>query len=369
MSEKSTYRLIVSGGGTGGHIFPAIAIADEFKRRHPDADILFVGAEGKMEMQKVPEAGYRIEGLPITGIQRKLDKRNLAFPFKLIKSLNKAGRIVKDFKPNAVVGVGGYASGPLLYAATKRKVPALIQEQNSFAGLTNKWLKNKVGTICVAYEGMEKYFPKEKLKLTGNPVRANLAEQLPNQKEAKAFWGFDPEQPVVLSIGGSLGAKTLNESLKGHIEAFEKAGVQLLWQCGAFYHERLQQFMQEMSPKGIRLEQFIKDMPQAYAAADVIISRAGALSVSELALVGKPVIFVPSPNVAEDHQTQNAQFMVKREAAWMVRDDEARTQLVPKALELLKHVEECQKLGQNIKKQAKPNATADIVDELEKLIK
>lgn len=368
MKERESYRIIISGGGTGGHIYPAIAIGSAFRDRHPDADILFVGAEGKMEMQKVPEAGFKIIGLWISGLQRSLTMNNLAFPFKVFSSVRKSLTIIRQFRPHAVVGVGGYASGPLLYAATLRGVPSLVQEQNSYAGLTNKWLAGKVQKICVAYEGMEKFFPKERIVLTGNPVRKNIAAGKLSRNEAVSSYKLDPAKPVVLVIGGSLGARTLNESMLAGLEKLQQSGVQLVWQCGRFYFEEMQQKTAGLDMRGIVLLEFVSEMDRAYAAADLVISRAGALSISELCLVGKPVIFVPSPNVAEDHQTKNAMALVQKDAAWIVKDSEARSTLVDKTLSLLRQEEEKKRLSGNILGLGKPNATEDIVNELEKLI-
>lgn len=368
MTAKQAYRIIISGGGTGGHIYPAIAIGTAFRDRYPDADILFVGAEGKMEMQKVPEAGFRIIGLWISGLQRSLAFSNLMFPFKVIASVWKSLRIVRQFKPNAVVGVGGYASGPLLYAATSRGIPSLVQEQNSYAGLTNKWLAKRVQRICVAYEGMEKFFPAEKLVLTGNPVRKDIAAKDIEREEAVQFFELNPAQPVILVIGGSLGARTLNESVLAGIDELQKAGVQVLWQCGRFYFEEMKRRTAGKDMTGIVLMEFIREMDQAYAAADIVVSRAGALSISELCVVARPVIFVPSPNVAEDHQTSNAMALVQRQAALMVSDAEAREHLVAAAIGLLYDEEKKAALAKNIESMGKPDATEMIVDELEKLI-
>lgn len=368
MIQKSAYRIIISGGGTGGHIFPAIAIGTAFREKYPDADILFVGAQGKMEMQRVPDAGFKIVGLWISGLQRSLTLSNLMFPLKVVSSLWKSRKIISDFKPDAVVGVGGYASGPLLYAATSKGIPSLIQEQNSYAGLTNKWLAKRVQKICVAYEGMEKFFPKEKLVVTGNPVRKDIATATITRQAAATGFGLDPAKPIVLVFGGSLGARTLNESVLAGLGAFQKTGVQVLWQCGRFYYEQLKQQTSELDMTGVLLLEFIKDMDKAYAAADVVVARAGALSISELCIVGKPVIFVPSPNVAEDHQTSNAQALVQKQAAKSVRDVDAREVLVPEVLELLRDKATQATLSSNIKALAKPDATDRILSELSTLI-
>ncbi len=358
--NQKPYRFIISGGGTGGHIFPALAIADRIKLEAPDSEILFVGAEGKMEMQKVPEAGYKILGLPIAGIQRSLTIKNLTFPFKLLNSLRQAKTIVKNFKPDAVIGVGGYASGPTLRAASNAGIPCFIQEQNSYAGLTNKWLKNKVQKICVAYEGMEKYFPADKLQITGNPVRTGLMN-LPQKEAALKHYNLSADKPVILVLGGSLGARVINESVMKHLPLLQKSNVQMLWQTGKLYHKEMLVRADLPADSPIKILEFIKEMEMAYAAADIIVSRAGALSVSELAIIGKPVIFVPSSGVAEDHQTKNANSLVKKDAAMLVTDHESVDVLIPRALELLQDEELKIELSENIKKLAKPNATEDIV--------
>ncbi len=360
-------RAIVSGGGTGGHIFPAIAIADEIKRRNPDAEILFVGATGKMEMEKVPAAGYPIEGLEIVGLQRKLSLANFLLPFKIIKSVLKARKIVKKFNPEVVVGVGGYASGPTLKAASMLGYPTALQEQNAFAGKTNKLLAKKAKVICVAYEGLEKVFPKESIVMTGNPTRKDMVETGGKQAEGYAFYQLDPNKKTLLIIGGSLGARTLNESVVAHLEALKSSGVQVIWQCGKLYHENLMAQLKDADLGAIKMVQFITRMDLAYAIADVVISRAGAISVSELCLVKKPVILVPSPNVAEDHQTKNAMALVQKDAAILVKDIEAKEVLIPQILELINDPVKCASLQENIAELGKPNATKSIVDELEKI--
>lgn len=322
-----------------------------------------------MEMQKVPEAGYEIKGLPVAGLQRSLTLDNLSFPFKLLKSLRIASGIVNDFRPDAVVGVGGYASGPVLYAAQNKKIPTLIQEQNSYAGLTNKLLSKKARTICVAYPAMEKFFPGEKIKVTGNPVRKDILDLSGKRKIAKEHFGLAADRKTVLVLGGSLGAKTLNQAVLKDMEALEQSGYQVLWQSGKFYFKDMQAKMEESNLKHIHLREFIREMDLAYAAADVIVSRAGALSVSELSLVGKPVIFIPSPNVAEDHQTKNAMAFVNHEAALLLKDSEAVGQLKRKLDALMQDPILVQALGKNIKSLAKPHAANAIVDELEKLIR
>ena len=369
MGEPNTkkMRVIISGGGTGGHIYPALAIADALRKINPEMEILFVGAEGRMEMQKVPEAGYKIIGLPITGIQRRLTWKNLQFPFKLFSSIQKAKTILKDFRPQVVVGVGGFASGPLLFAATKMGIPALIQEQNGYAGLANKWLADKVQKICVAYENMGRYFPKDKIVFTGNPVRTDIAEVDQKRQEALSFYRLDADRPVILVIGGSLGARTLNQSLIASLDRLQQEQVQVIWQTGKFYYENIKSQVDENTHPGVRLCEFIREMSLAYAAADVVISRAGALSIAELCLAKKPAILVPSPNVAEDHQTKNAMALVNREAALLVQDKNAVEQLVEEALDLVNCPEKKSKLSNNIGDMARPNAAGDIALEVLKL--
>ncbi len=362
-------RVIISGGGTGGHIFPAIAIADEIKRRNPQADILFVGAKGKMEMEKVPAAGYTIEGLAIAGLQRKFTFSNFLLPFKLASSMMKARSIVKNFKPQVVIGVGGYASGPTLKAATMLGVPALIQEQNSFPGKTNKILSKSVLSICTAYEGLDRFFPKEKIVLTGNPVRSEMVKIEGKRDEAFSYYGLDPHKKTILIIGGSLGARTLNESVLSNYDELKDAGVQILWQCGKLYFETVSERLKGKDVPQIKLTMFIDRMDLAYAMADVIVSRAGAISVSELCLIGKPVILVPSPNVAEDHQTHNALALVNKGAAILIKDVVAVKELMPSALDLIDQNEKCRELSFEIKKLAKPSATEDIVNEIERIAK
>ena len=361
-------RAIISGGGTGGHIFPAIAIADEIKRRNPNAEILFVGANGKMEMEKVPAAGYKIKGLTIAGFQRKLTLSNFLLPFKIIASLWNAIKIIKGFKPQVVIGVGGYASGPTMQAAIFLKIPTLIQEQNSFPGKTNKILSGKVNSICTAYEGLEKFFPKNKIILTGNPVRQEMVQMEGKRKEAFEFYELNPDKKTILVIGGSLGARTLNESIKSHIQELQKNEIQVLWQFGKVYLDTLTKELEQIDLRGIKMVQFISRMDLAYTLSDVIISRAGAISVSELCLVKKPVILVPSPNVTEDHQTKNAMALVNKNAAVLVKDSEAKEKLVGKTIELIKNTELQTSLISEISKLGKPDATASIVNEIEKII-
>ena len=362
-------KAIVSGGGTGGHIFPAIAIADEIKRRNPEAEILFVGASGKMEMEKVPDAGYKIEGLEIVGLKRKLALSNFLLPFKIIKSVLKARKIVKKFNPDLVVGVGGYASGPTLKAASMLKYPTALQEQNAFAGKTNKLLSKKARVICVAYEGLESVFPADKIVMTGNPTRKDMVDIEGKKDEGYKLYGFDPNKKTILIIGGSLGARTLNESVVGDLDKLTESGVQVLWQCGKLYNDRLVEELKDTEMGNVKMVQFIMRMDLAYAIADVVISRAGAISVSELCLVKKPTILVPSPNVAEDHQTKNAMALVDKNAAILVRDVEAKEQLISTALELVGNEYASEGLIKNISLLGKPNATVEIVNELEKIVK
>jgi UDP-N-acetylglucosamine--N-acetylmuramyl-(pentapeptide) pyrophosphoryl-undecaprenol N-acetylglucosamine transferase len=368
VSNGKTYRIIVSGGGTGGHVFPAIAIANAFRERHPGSEILFVGAEGRMEMTKVPEAGYKIIGLRVAGLQRRLTWQNLTFPFKLIASLIKARGIVKNFKPDVVVGTGGYASGPILLAATRKGIPCIVQEQNSFAGLTNKRLAKSARKVCVAYEGMEKFFPAEKVVITGNPVRKDILELGTKRDQALAKYNFNEAIPTLLIIGGSLGARTINESILKGLDQLIASKVQVIWQTGKVYIGNIQKQVAGKDLSFIRISDFVSEMDLAYAAADVVISRAGALSISELCLAKKPAILVPSPNVSEDHQTHNAMSLVKHEAAVMIRDVDAVSRLVNEALTLLNDTDRCAKLSKNITAMGKPNAAVDIVKEIEKLI-
>ncbi|WP_235893369.1 undecaprenyldiphospho-muramoylpentapeptide beta-N-acetylglucosaminyltransferase [Litoribacter populi] len=369
MTEARTYRIMISGGGTGGHIYPAIAIANAWMEKHPGSEILFVGAEGKMEMEKVPQAGYKIEGLKIAGLQRKLTLENLAFPFKVLASLQKAKKLVKDFNPDAVIGVGGYASGPVLYAAQGKGIPTLIQEQNSYAGLTNKILSKKANTICVAYPGMEKFFPQRKITHTGNPVRKDILSLEGKKENGLENFGLEKGKPVILVLGGSLGARTINQAVLGALQQFDDLGFQVLWQCGQFYYEEMSKSIAGTKFKNVKVLAFLKEMDLAYAAADIVVSRAGALSVSELSLVGKPVVFIPSPNVAEDHQTKNALAYVSQRAALMLADHVAVERLGDTVANLIADTAEISLLGENIQKLAKPQAANAIVAEIEKLIK
>lgn len=361
----SHLKFILSGGGTGGHIYPAIAIANELKLRYPDCDILFVGAQDKMEMQKVPQAGYPIEGLWISGIQRKLTLQNLLFPVKLLASILKSRRIIKAFKPDVVIGTGGFASGPLLKAAAVMGVPTLIQEQNSYPGITNKWLSKSAKKICVAYEGLERFFPEDKVVITGNPVRQDLIFIDDEKENAITYFGLNATKKTLLVLGGSLGARRINELIDTHLEEFIAADMQILWQCGKLYFETYQIHAQKL---GVQVFSFIDRMDLAYSAADFIISRSGASSVSELCLAAKPTIFIPSPNVAEDHQTKNAQAIVSKKAALMVAEKSLEQDFKKTFFNLLKNETKQEKLSKKIYKLAKPKATQEIVNEIEKLI-
>ncbi|WP_411766490.1 undecaprenyldiphospho-muramoylpentapeptide beta-N-acetylglucosaminyltransferase [Winogradskyella sp. A3E31] len=362
----SNYKIIISGGGTGGHIYPAIAIADEIKSRYPESEFLFVGAYDRMEMDKVPQAGYTIEGLWISGLQRKLTLKNLMFPFKLIVSLLRSRKIIKTFQPDVAIGTGGFASGPLLHAANSKGIPTLIQEQNSFPGITNKLLSKKADTICVAYEGLEKYFPKEKIVLTGNPIRKDLLNIEGKQIEAKDTFVLKHNMHTLLVLGGSLGARRVNQLIEEKLEFFAENNVQLIWQCGKLYYE---QYKGCNSLDNVQVHAFLNEMDMAYAAADIIISRAGASSVSELCVAAKPVIFIPSPNVAEDHQTKNAKAVADKKAAILIKESELNDQFESEFLALLNSEEKQKELSTNIKTLALVNATSSIVNEVEKLLK
>ena len=375
--EYKAIRAIISGGGTGGHIFPAISIANKLKQLNPATEILFVGAEGKMEMEKVPAAGYRIVGLPIVGVQRRLTVKNilnnLTVPFRVLGSVREARRIVKDFKPDVVIGVGGYASAPLLWAATGMKIPAVIQEQNGFAGLTNKLLGNRVQSICVAYEGMEKFFPKEKLVMSGNPIREAVSQPASAAMKAEAleFYGLDPQKKHLFVVGGSLGSGTLNRAMKHWIQDGCTGGedIDVIWQCGKYYKKDVDAFMASHGEtQGITAYDFISRMDLAYAAADVVLSRSGASTVSELCAMGKATIFVPSPNVAEDHQTHNAMALVRRDAALLVKDSDAVDELLEAAVGLLHNPERRAALEKNAESMALRNAAQVICDEVYKLL-
>jgi UDP-N-acetylglucosamine--N-acetylmuramyl-(pentapeptide) pyrophosphoryl-undecaprenol N-acetylglucosamine transferase len=362
------YKFILSGGGTGGHIFPAIAIANQIKKMLPDSEILFVGAEGRMEMEKVPLAGYKIIGLWISGLQRKLTFANLSFPFKVMSSMIRAHRILKEFKPNVVIGTGGYASGPMLRAASSRGIPTLIQEQNSYPGITNKILSKKVNRICVAYEGLERFFPKEKIIMTGNPVRQDIQGGEEKRQKGLEYFGLDGNKKIVLVIGGSLGARTINEAIGKGLEVLVKNNIQIVWQTGKAYIETAKQ-QSGISEKTVKAFDFITVMDLAYAIADCVVSRAGASSVSELSLVHKPCILVPSPNVAEDHQTKNALSLVNKNAAILVKDSDASVSLINEVVALFDNNNRQQELRQNISKLALPDSAEVIAREVLKLAK
>ncbi len=354
-------KIILSGGGTGGHIYPAIAIADEIKNRLPNAQILFVGARDKMEMEKVPKAGYEIKGLWISGLQRKNMLANVSFPLKLASSLLESNKILKSFQPDIAVGTGGFASGPLLWAASQKKIPIVIQEQNSFPGITNKMLRNRAKAICVAYSGMDQYFPSDKIHLTGNPIRSELFTDLPDPLTAKQHFELNPHKPVILSVGGSLGSRTLNNAWTYGMDQLIENDVQLIWQTGKLEYEKIKSNPRSNHPN-VYVTDFIYNMKSAYAAADIIISRAGAMAISELCLIGKPTILVPYPYAAEDHQTKNAESLVKDKAAIMIPDNQAVDNLVFQSIELIKDKNKQNSLANYIKKLGKPNATKDIVN-------
>lgn len=362
-------KIIISGGGSGGHVFPALAIANALKKEHPDTNFLFVGAEDKIEMEKVPKAGYEIVGLWISGFHRKLTKRNLMFPIKLIASLWKAGRILNRFKPDVVVGVGGFASGPVLEMATRKNYPCLIQEQNSYPGLTNKLLAKKVDKICVAYDGLERFFPSEKIVKTGNPVRKDFLQAEIDKKEAYNYFGLEPSRKTIFIFGGSLGAQSINEAVADNALLLKKhPEVQVLWQVGKFYYERFQDGETALLPN-VQIRSFVDRMDLAYAIADVIICRAGALTIAELCLVGKAAIFIPSPNVAEDHQTANAKALSGKDAAILIKDSEAKQLIIKKALEVLDDEVLRERLGQNIRQLAVTDAAERIATEVLQLVK
>jgi UDP-N-acetylglucosamine--N-acetylmuramyl-(pentapeptide) pyrophosphoryl-undecaprenol N-acetylglucosamine transferase len=361
---KQSVNIILSGGGTGGHIYPAIAIANELKIKYPEANFLFVGAKDKMEMEKIPEAGYAIKGLWISGIQRKYILKNLTFPFKLVSSLSKAYRIIKEFKPDIVIGTGGFASGPTLYVASILRIRTLIQEQNSYPGITNKLLAKKVDKICVAYDGLERFFPSNKIVKTGNPVRQDLLEITGKSEEAIKYFNLKTEKKTLVIIGGSLGARAINNLIEKHIDWLVTKNLQVIWQTGKLYYD---EFKKHDSLEGVQTYAFLNRMDLTYAAADFIISRAGAGSISELCIVGKPVIFIPSPNVAEDHQTKNALAVVNHNAALLLKESELDG-FQSNVEALLDNEDLEQTLSKNIKKMALPNATKDIVEEIVKLI-
>ena len=377
--EYGKLRVIISGGGTGGHIFPALSIADKLKELNPETEILFVGAQGRMEMEKVPAAGYKIEGLPVAGLQRKLTLSNFALPFKVLKSISMAKKLIRQFKPDIAIGVGGYASAPLLWAAGRLGIPTLIQEQNGYAGLTNKIVGKKAKSICVAYDGMERFFPADRIIFTGNPIRKEIVpatEQM--REEAMKFYGLNPEKKHIFIVGGSLGSGTLNNAMKKWISDGCPGGenTEIIWQCGKFYKPSVDAFMEEAKAKGlggaclaqIQHSDFIKRMDLAYAAADVVISRSGASSVSELCAAHKATIFVPSPNVAEDHQTHNAMALVNKDAAVLIKDSEAVEKLLPTACELIENAEKIALLEKNIAVLARTDAALTIAEETYRIV-
>lgn len=369
--EYRKIRAIISGGGTGGHIFPALSIAGRLKEMNPETEIIFVGAEGRMEMEKVPAAGYRIYGLEVAGLKRSLSLSNLALPFKYIKGISKARRIIREFKPDIAVGVGGYCSAPLLWAAQSMGIPTLIQEQNGFAGLSNKILGKRAKKICVAYENMERFFPADRIVLSGNPIRSSIVPSTPQlRQEACSFYGLDPEKKQLLVVGGSLGCRTLNNAMQNWIEAGCPGGedVEVIWQCGKYYKDSVDAFMKGRDLPLIHHTDFIGRMDLAYAVADVMVTRSGASSVSEICAAGKAAIFVPSPNVTEDHQTHNAMALVRKEAGLLVKDAEAAEKLMPAAMELIHDPERIANIEANAAKLARRDAAATIVDEIYKLI-
>ncbi len=367
--NSNRYRLLISGGGTGGHIFPAIAIADAFKKRHPDAEIMFIGAKGRMEMDMVPKAGYPIEGLWISGFKRSLSLDNLLFPLKLLCSLVKAGKIIRRFNPDLVVGVGGFASGPTMRRAASMKIPVIIQEQNSFPGVTNRMMANKASRICVAYDAMDKWFPAEKIVLTGNPLRNNIMNVNVDRAESAAFFNLNPEKPVILLVGGSQGALGINRGVFAALSSFKDNDVQLIWQTGKPYFEKASQAVDEMNlSHKIKCVVFIDRMDMAYSLADVVISRAGAISISELSLMRKTVVFVPLPTAAEDHQTKNARRLVDADAALLVPNDATEQQLIPTVFALLADKDRCAAMSRNIYGFAKANAAELVVDEIDNVL-
>lgn len=370
-NRKNMKKIILSGGGTGGHIYPAVAVAEALKRRlGDDVELLFVGAEGKMEMEKVPALGYRIVGLPIAGLQRRLDWHNLLVPFKVLRSLRQARRVIRTFGADAVVGFGGYASAPVLWAAQRMGVPTVIQEQNSYAGVTNKILARRASRICTAYEGMERFFPADRITLTGNPLRGRFSKEGADRTEALRHFDLSVDRPTVLVVGGSLGTRSLNEMMKAWIlETGGKAPVQVIWQTGKYYEREMQAFLAAHPTDGVWQGAFIDRMDYAYAAADVVVSRSGAGTVSELCLVAKPVVFVPSPNVAEDHQTKNARALEAKGAAVVVPDAECRTQAMRRAQELLDNPARLAEMGRALEALARPRAAEEIVDEIVKVMK
>ena len=366
---KDDLRFIISGGGTGGHIFPAVSIANALKAKCPNANILFVGAEGRMEMQRVPAAGYEIKGLPIQGFDRTHKLNNIKVIFKLLKSLSMAKKIIKNFRPDVAIGVGGYASGATLYKAAGMGIPCLIQEQNSYAGVTNKLLAKKVRKICVAYEGMERFFPADKIIMTGNPVRQNVLETPMTQEEARKSFKLNPSKKTILIVGGSLGAQTVNSSIIEHLDLVQNTEVQIIWQTGKRYFDKINEALKGKELANLKVMDFISDMGAAYKAADLVISRAGASSISEFQLIGKPVILVPSPNVAEDHQTKNAMALVNKDAAIFVSDADAPAMLLQLALDTIANDEKLATLSKNVKEMGLQHSADIIADEVLKLCK
>jgi UDP-N-acetylglucosamine--N-acetylmuramyl-(pentapeptide) pyrophosphoryl-undecaprenol N-acetylglucosamine transferase len=368
-TENRKPSFILSGGGTGGHFYPALAIANKLKQHFPEASILFVGALGKIEMEKAPLAGYAIEGLNIGGFQRSNMLKNIGLPFKIIQSILRSGKILKKHKPDVVIGTGGYASFPLIFAASRKKIPSLIQEQNFFPGITNKYLSKYVNKVCTVYEGMEKYFPASKIIVTGNPVRESLKNLDQGRNEAYGFFSFDPAKKTLLILGGSLGARTINRAVVKGLDALKEIpDVQILWQCGKLYYDNIMERISSKIPPNIILTPFIDHMDHAYAMADLVVCRAGAISLSELAIAKKPVILIPSPNVAEDHQTKNALSLTEKDAAILIRDDEAMEELIPSVKRLFADQAKMKQLADNISKMAKPDATENIVKEIIELI-
>lgn len=365
-------KYLISGGGTGGHIFPALAIANKIKKENPDAEILFIGASDKMEMQRVPEAGYPIEGLQIYGISRDFSwkgiKKNVKLPFVLAKAMRRAKNIIREFKPDVAIGVGGFASGPALKSATKLGVPTVLQEQNSYPGVTNKMLASKAKRICVAYDGLERYFPAEKIVKTGNPIRAEILNIQDKDPKAYKYFNFVPEKKTVLVVGGSLGARTLNETMAAHLDEFRKTDIQLLWQTGEQFFRNIDSKLLAEQDEHIRIVPFIKNMNDAYSIADIIVSRAGALALAELAIVGKPAILVPFPYAAEDHQTYNAKALSTKDAAILIPDNEAKTKLMPELMSLAADDERCKKMSEQLATFAQPTAINKIYDEIEKVL-
>jgi len=366
--KMQSHRFILSGGGTGGHIFPAVAIANALKAEYPNCQILFVGAKGRMEMEKVPAAGYEIVGLDIRGLKRSFSLSNLSLPFTVLKALRTAGKIISDFKPTVAIGVGGYASGALIYMAAQKGIPCLIQEQNSFAGITNKLLGKRVKKVCVAYDGMEKFFPASKIVITGNPVRQDILNTKISQVEARKHFGLDENKPTLLVVGGSLGAKSINESIYAALSIFVEAGIQLIWQTGQSFAADAMAGIKNLPNSGFKTHAFIKEMDVAYAAADLVVSRAGALAVAELSLLGKASILVPYPFASEDHQTMNAKALSDQNAAVLIADSEAGQKIPVEVLRLIKDETARMALGVAIKDFAKPDATKAIVEEIKKLI-